>query len=1039
MCNTCTHADISHSINSIAEPYTLSLKSLFKEQDSETYHTSYNNANSSDIPLNDQNSSNNKTCVSENIDSLRESPQMSSRTINNSNDLSSFGLIRKGLRIGNLNICHLIPKLDEIRLLLNEHRSVNILGLCETFLNENTDDNVLSIDGFTFERRDRDDGRSGGGILVYVSNQISYKRRSDLETKNGPETIWLEIINPSSKSIFVCSAYRPPSAPNSWVDGLANEIRKATSCVDTEVLLFGDFNINYAIEPPQFWVNALEEFNMSQVITTPTRVTDKSCTLLDHVYTNKPENICEINVPIIALSDHYPVCITRRFNKSAIKKRKHIEIQYRDFKNFDENLFLNDLLEVNLDDLEQISDPTEINNMFYSLMFGVLNKQVKTKTKRVKSQLKPSWISPEINDARHMRDFYHKKKDTENFKLWRNKVTDLIRSAKEQYYQSAIDENKTSKDIWKYIKELGVKSKDSTPTMLSVNGQTVNEDGDMANMFNDFFIDLSRSLLSENTEYSNTLHILKNFTQAKLRPSDEFCIRPIDETSVFSMLTKLNVNKSAGIDSLGPRLLKLSAPIISKCVAHMINRSIDSGFFPDELKVAKVTPIFKKGDRSDPGNYRPISILPTISKLYERHVASQIYEYLSTFNLLHVEQSGFRQFHSCQTALTKLIDTWLKEMDEGNVIGVSFLDFRKAFDLVNHNILIDKLKYYNFNNSAIEWISSYLSNRHQSVHIGNARSSRRTITCGVPQGSVLGPLLFLIYINDLPLHVQHSKLSLFADDATLHKSATSMESINLHISSDVDNVNSWCRENAMIINEAKSKCMMIGTSQRLSKLQSRTLNVNVNDQTLDNVDNEKLLGVHLDSHLQFNKHVDVVCRSITSKIALLKRIKRYLPLSYRTLYYNAYVLPCIDYCLTIWGNTSKTNLERIHKLQKCAARVILDAPPDSPSLPLFNELGWLNVFERVELNKGVLLYKIVNGMCPDYLPEMFTFQTSESYGLRSSTQQKLCIPKHKNELFKRSLQYSGAIIWNDIPLQIRTASTLQTFKSNLFRHIVSKR
>ena len=156
-----------------------------------------------------------------------------------------------------------------------------------------------------------------------------------------------------------------------------------------------------------------------------------------------------------------------------------------------------------------------------------------------------------------------------------------------------------------------------------------------------------------------------------------------------------------------------------------------------------------------------------------------------------------------------------------------------------------------------------------------------------------------------------------------------MESINLHISSDVDNVNSWCRENAMIINEAKSKCMMIGTSQRLSKLQSRTLNVNVNDQTLDNVDNEKLLGVCLDSHLQFNKHVNVVCRSITSKIALLKRIKRYLPLSYRTLYYNGYVFPCIDYCLTIWGNTSKTNLERIHKLQKCAARNILDAPPDS--------------------------------------------------------------------------------------------------------------
>ena len=191
----------------------------------------------------------------------------------------------------------------------------------------------------------------------------------------------------------------------------------------------------------------------------------------------------------------------------------------------------------------------------------------------------------------------------------------------------------------------------------------------------------------------------------------------------------------------------------------MINQSITCGFFPDDLKIAKVTSIYKKGDRSDPGNYRPISILPTISKFYERHVASQIHENLSKFNLLHKEQSGFRQFHSYQTALTKLIDIWLKEMDDVNVTGVSFLDFRKEFDLVNHSILIDKLKCYSFTDSPIQWLSSYLNQRTQSVNLGNAQSSRRNITCGVPQGSVLEPLLFLIYFNDLLLHVKHSKLS----------------------------------------------------------------------------------------------------------------------------------------------------------------------------------------------------------------------------------------------------------------------------------------
>ena len=730
-------------------------------------------------------------------------------------------------------------------------------------------------------------------------------------------------------------------------------------------------------------------------------------------------------------------CVTRRINK-PIKKSKHIEIRYRDTKNFDENAFIGDLLHANFDAIEQIKDPNDILSTFYSLFFGALNKHAKLKTKRVKSQFKPSWMTQEIKEARYKRDYFHKKKDNENFKYWRNQVTALIKSAKEQYYKAAIDDHQNSKDIWRYIKEVGKTSNHQTPNTLTVNGESADDDEGIANMFNDYFINLSKALLSDDKDYTRTLDILKSFTETKLNSSNIFSIKPIDETSVFTMLTKLNVNKSSGVDCLGPRLLKLTAPVISKCVAYMINQSVTSGFFPDELKIAKVTPIYKKGDRSDPGNYRPISILPTISKIYERHVASQIHEYLSTFNLLHIEQSGFRQFHSCQTALTKLIDTWLKEMDDGNITGVSYLDFRKAFDLVNHNILIDKLKCYNFDSSAIKWISSYLHCRLQSVYLGHTQSSRSTITCGVPQGSVLGPLLFLIYINDLPLHVKHSQLSLFADDATLYNSAASLESIKRPIASDIDNVNNWCRENGMIINENKSKCMVIGTSQKIARLPSRTLSIDVNGTALDDVDIEKLLGVHIDPHLNFNKHVDYVCRSITSKIALLKRIKHFLPLNYRILYYNAYILPCIDYCLTIWGNTAKTNLERIHKLQKCAARVILDAPPDCPSLPLFHELVWLNVFERVEFNKAVLCYKIIHGMCPEYLSEMFTFQTCSSYGLRSSAHQKICIPKHKNELFKRTFQYSGAVIWNNIPLSIRSASTLQTFKNKLSKHITSK-
>ena len=281
------------------------------------------------------------------------------------------------------------------------------------------------------------------------------------------------------------------------------------------------------------------------------------------------------------------------------------------------------------------------------------------------------------------------------------------------------------------------------------------------------------------------------------------------------MLRKLNVSKSSGIDSLGPRILKLAAPVIAKPIAHLINKSIEEGIFPNDLKIAKITPIFKKGERSDPGNYRPISILPTLSKIIEKHIASQLRTFLQNFDLLQKEQSGFREHHSCQTALTKLTDMWLKDIDNGNFTGTSFVDFTKAFDLVDHKLLIQKLECYKFNENTLKWFISYLSNRKQSVHIGDTQSDYLEIISGVPQGSVLGPLLFLIYINDLPLHVKHSNIDIFADDATLHSSAPDLNTIQVALCKDLENINIWCLENKMKINEKKTKCMLIGTNQKL--------------------------------------------------------------------------------------------------------------------------------------------------------------------------------------------------------------------------------
>ena len=223
----------------------------------------------------------------------------------------------------------------------------------------------------------------------------------------------------------------------------------------------------------------------------------------------------------------------------------------------------------------------------------------------------------------------------------------------------------------------------------------------------------------------------------------------------------------------------------------------------------------------------------------------------------------------------------------------------------------------------------------------------------------------------------------------------------------------------MVINENKSKCLLIGTSQRVAKVK-HSLSVHMNDITLENVESDQLLSVRIDISLNFNKHVDTACRSISSKLALLRTIKRYLPVEYRKLFYSAYILLSLDYCLTIWGNTSKTHIERLHKLQKCAARIIMDAAPAAPSQPLFNQLNWLNKHERIEYNKEIFMFKILQGLAPSYLINLFTFQSSNNYQFRLISNGNLCIPRHAAESFKHSLQYSWVTLWNCLPVTVRT-------------------
>ena len=322
------------------------------------------------------------------------------------NKTTSFGLNKSGLKISFLNVRNLLSKIDEVKQLATEKCNTHIFGLCETFLTKEVSEDLIEIEGFYLERKDRCEtqDKSGGGIVAYISNSLNYKRRKDLELSNL-ENIWIQLEFKNTKSVLVCFVYRPPGMPQSWIDSFETEIDYANDN-GLEIMIFGDLNIDYTDGCTNTkWEHVVTQSSLTQIIDTPTRVTSTSSSIIDHVYVNHPENIIEINVPKIALSDHYPICVTRKINKKDCPNGTHKTIEYRCFKKFNEESFLEELKELNLDQIEYINDTEAAIEMWYTLFLSLINKHAPLKTKRVKYSHQPGWMTDEIKDAQRKRDY----------------------------------------------------------------------------------------------------------------------------------------------------------------------------------------------------------------------------------------------------------------------------------------------------------------------------------------------------------------------------------------------------------------------------------------------------------------------------------------------------------------------------------------------------------------------------------------------------------------------------------------------------------
>ena len=942
--------------------------------------------------------------------------------------------IPKGLTLCSHNINHSSNKFDEIKFLLEcEKPNLVIYGICETFWTEDIHDDTLTIKGYQMVRRDRQH-RDGGGILVYIKDGIHFKRRADLEKRNDCliEAIWIEIKLPN-KSLLVAEIYRPPYADNipNWFEYMSTSLQMAYS-ENKNMTIMGDFNIDLLKPSPtrNNWTEIYSNFELEQIIDRYTRVTETTATLIDHIYVSTSLKTLQKCVVDYSISDHYPVLVTidTKNHTFTPKLGSHLSINYRDFKKLNYEAFKADLENTTWPNVETQTIDEAVKS-FNQLLTATIDAHLPKISKRVKSSNMPGWLDSTIRKSMKLRDNAKKKKKFEEYKYYRNRTTAMIRQAKTKYYKEYVLNNKDNpRKLSNLFDELAGKSNVKSISSLSCNNKTITDDKKIADVLNEHFTNIASKYptrLQDQVDLDLTL--LRQHVKKTLPPGNFFRIPPMSELHVTKFLKDLDISKATGLDDISARMIKLAGPSISKVLAMLCNKSIKSATFPESWKIAKVIPLYKKNSKDDPNNYRPISILPVLSKLLEKHVANSLLEFLTVNDLLSKRQSGFRPKHSCETALHLMIDEWSSHLLNKEMVGVMFIDFSKAFDLVDHNILLQKLAEYNFDAKSLSWFRSYLKDRKQMVKVNGSTSEQSPISSGVPQGSILGPILFLMSINDLPLQNSLDHLDLFADDATETAHGDSITTIETQLQIKADEIGKWCKANKMVLNADKTKGMLLASQQKLRTLTTpnKSLNVKVQGKEIEQVSSEKLLGVQIDSSLTWDDQTKHVRQKVLFKISLLRKIRAYLPQNIRKLFFNYYIKPHLDYCSTVWSHTSNKNLEVINKLHKQAARLLLDKDFYTPSADMFKELNWATFPEQIEFREAVLIYKSLNNLAPQYMRNMF--KKVHELGrpdLRSATANKLYVPKAHH----KSIRYSGPRTWNKLSNETRQSKTVSQFK-----------
>ena len=797
------------------------------------------------------------------------------------------------------------------------------------------------------------------------------------------------------------------------------------------IILIGDFNTTIAETTTS---DFCQMYNLQNLINEPTCYKNpKNPSSIDMILTNRKHSFENSTTVETGLSDHHKMIITMM--KGKFKKKDPKIINFRCYKNFDDNLFRDELINA----LRNTHDDMDYD-YFKSTFVAILNKHAPRKKKFVRGNNAPfmnKTLSQAFMHRSKLKNKYNKfptKQNKMSYSKQRNYCVSLLKKEKRKYYNNLNPKIfKDNKTFWQRVKPLfSDKQKGIQSDIIIVeNGVTTSDKTKVAEKLNNFFVEavdnlgIEPYLIQNNNVSKNTQDIIGKYEnhpsikmiKENIKDDNKFSFQDTTPEDLHFQIQNLDTKKAMVENDIPTKILVQTNDIVSNYISNFFNQSRNKQLYPTTLKIADVTPLHKKEEKTLTKNYRPVSLIPVVSKLYERNMYNQIQDYIQ--NYLSPYLFGFRKGHSTEQCLVIMLEEWKKALDKKGSAGAILTDLSKAFDSLNHELLIAKLSAYGFDNESLEFIYSYLKERKQRTKVGSYYSSWKSIKVGVPQGSILGPLLFNIFLNDIFYFITDISIANYADDNTPYTTKNSITSLLETLEVETNTLLDWFRNNEMKPNE--DKCHLLVINQE-------NISVNVGKENISCSSSVDLLGIKIDDKLNFNEHVSKLCKKGNQKLHALARISKYMDKDKLRLIMRTFITSQFNYAPLTWMFHSRTLNNKINRLHERALRLVYE-DENLTFQELLDLDESMSIHHRNIQKLAIEMFKIKNNLSPPLMQEIFKDNTN-IYDFRN----KRCWePTNVRTVHygTETISYRGPKTWDMVPQNIKDSLSLAEFKSKI--------